>query len=394
MIPEIMEDFRVESIAISTISASYLYAYALMQVPVGMMMDRFGARKLLSIAAFICALGCAFYGFAPVYWFLIVGRILLGIGSAFSFLGVVYITSHWFERNKIATLISIGNSLGMIGAIAGEAPLALSVARYGWRTPIIFLGAVGLLLAIVMFYALKADDDCHIEAREEKAREKVDVMENLKSVASNPQSWLIGVGTFLLYSTTTAFAAFWGVPFLASAYGLKTSGASFAISMIFVGWIIGGPIIGKISDRIQHRRGILILCSLVGAACIAIVIYYTKLPLLLLYLFLILVGIFSSAQNLCYCFAIEHNEKKAKGVASAFTNFILFMGAGGIPIIVGALLNSAWKGNVRDGIAVYSPENYKVALTTFPAVFLLAAVVFFFVKKSPIATKTWGEYTD
>lgn len=394
MVSEIMRAFNKQAVAVGSLSAAYLYSYALMQVPVGMLMDKYGARRLLSLASLICTLGCAFYGFAPVFSFLVIGRILLGIGSAFGFIGMVYVSSHWFERNRIATLIGIGNSLGMIGAIGGEGPLALSVLKYEWRIPMLFLGAVGLLLAIYMFFALRSDENCQIEKHDEKARAKIEVLSNFKSVASNPQSWLIGIGTFLIYSTTTAFAALWGVPFLQSAYQLKKSTASFAVSMIFVGWIVGGPIIGKISDYLKDRRIILMVCSLLGALMMSTIIYISELHMIVLYLLLLLVGVFSSAENLCYCLAIEHNERKAKGVASAFINCILFLGAAGIPIIVGSLLDSAWTGNMARGIPIYTLHNYQIALMTFPVTFVLAAIFFFFVKKSPFVPANGEEYLD
>lgn len=394
MVPELMKTFNIQAVEIGILSSAYLFAYAFMQIPVGMMMDRYGARKLLSFASLICAIGCAFYGLTNIYFLTIIGRILMGIGSAFGFLGMVYICSHWFARKQIATLIAIGNSFGMIGAIAGEGPLALSVIKFGWRIPILALGVIGLALAILMFFTLQADDDCKIEQQEEEAREDVNVMQNLKEVASNGQSWLVGIGTFLIYSTTTAFAALWGIPFLQSAYGFGKDTASFAISMIFVGWIVGGPLIGKLSDRIQHRRMILIICSVLGAIVMSLLIYKLQLNIVLLYILLFLVGFFSSAENLCYCLAIEHNSQKSKGVASAFINFILFMGAAGIPILVGLLLQMDWAGNYANGIPIYNSSSYKFALTTFPATFILAAIVFFFVKKSPFMSLPGTAHTE
>lgn len=386
MVPEIMQDFDKKAVGIGSLSSAYLYTYALCQIPVGMLMDRFGARKLLSIASVVCAVGCAFYGFGTKFWVLILGRILLGIGSAFAFIGMVYICSHWFEKRKVATLLAVGNSLGMVGAIAGEGPLALSVDKFGWRLPMIALGAIGLLLAVIMFFSLTGGSDTKVEKQEKEAREKVSVLENLKSVAKNPQTWLVGIATFLIYSTTTAFAALWGVPFLESAYNMTKDGASFAVSMIFVGWIVGGPIIGRISDVTRHRRAWLILASILGAISMSILIYYLHLNRFFLYLLLLLIGIFSSAENLCYILAIEHNEKKAKGVASAFTNFLLFLGAANVPIIVGFLLNAFWTGNMQNGVPVYSAQNYQLALTTFPVTFILAAIFFIIIKKSPVAT--------
>ncbi len=385
MVPELMSSFNIQAVAVGALASFYLYAYAFMQVPVGMMMDRLGARKLLSVASLICALGCLCYGLASTYWLVALGRILMGAGSAFSFLGVVYICSHWFEKNRIATLVSIATSFGMIGAIGADGPLALLVLKYGWRLPIIVLGLIGFALAWVMFIVLKEDEDCAIEQKNAEGRERVNVLKNLRVVASNIHSWLIGIGSFLIYSTTSAFAALWGVPFLQSAYKMSKGHASFAISLIFLGWIVGGPLIGKISDHIKQRRNIIIFCSVLGAIFTSILIYISALMPMILYSLLFLIGVVSSGETLVYCLAIEINPQRAKGVASAFINFILFLGAGFVPILVGLFLESNWQGNSANGIPIYSPMDYKGALTIFPVSFVLSAIIFSFVRKSPLA---------
>ena len=393
MVPELMCAFEIQAIAVGSLSSTYLYSYALLQLPIGMLMDRFGARKLLSFAALACGLGAILFGIARVLWLAEVGRLLMGAGSAFAFIGMVYICSHWFAENKIATLIAVGNSLGMIGAIGGEGPLALAVNAFGWRETMIFLGVIGILTAALNFFAIREDVESAASAKDRLKKEAQSVWQNIKTVASNIHSWIAGIGAFLYYTTTTTFAGLWGVPYLQSAYGFSKAKASFTISMIFVGWIIGGPAIGKFSDHIRNRKSILIFSALLAAIAISTAIYVPNLPVWLLYVLFILVGIFSSAENLTYCVAIELNPKEAKGSASAFTNFLLFGAGSVVPIFVGWLLERNWQGKqLVNGIATYSPQTYKIALSTFPIAFILAMLLFIFIKKSPISEDHLEKY--
>ncbi len=158
IVPELEAAFGVTAGAIGALSGFYFYVYAPMQIPVGLLMDRFGARRLLTLAAILCGLGGILFGIAPTYWVAAAGRILMGFGSAFAWVGMVYISSHWFRAERLALLIGLGNSAASVGAIIGQGPLALAVAQLGWRLAVAVVGGVaGLLIAVAMLIFLKRD---------------------------------------------------------------------------------------------------------------------------------------------------------------------------------------------------------------------------------------------
>src|SRR5690606_9072077 len=134
MITDLYKAYHIGAGVFGVISAAYLYAYAPMQLPVGVLMDRYGARKLLTLATLICGIGSILFGVAPTVWLSIVSRLMMGVGSAFAFIGMVYISSHWFHGKILALLIGAGNSIGMLGAVVGEGPLSQLVQTFSWRS--------------------------------------------------------------------------------------------------------------------------------------------------------------------------------------------------------------------------------------------------------------------
>ncbi|MCB1080493.1 MAG: MFS transporter [Chlamydiia bacterium] len=390
MVKDLMAAFSVTAGSLGTLSAFFFYAYAPMQIPVGLLMDRFGARRLLTFAALFCGIGSFLFGTAlqlPAAEF---GRFLMGIGSAFAFVGMVYVCSHWFPPKKLALLVGIGNSVGMLGAVGAEGPLSFAVESFGWRWTVNAFGFIGIALALILFLFIRKEPK---SLKEQKRKETpADLGKNLKIVCSNYRTWLNGIIALLFYMTTAAFASLWGIPFLVESYQISKDLAGFIVSMIFVGWIIGGPIIGVISDRCSKRKPFLYASTLLTCLCILPVIYLSGLPTWLLFVLLLLVGFFQSAQLLNFSLAIELNPIKAKGTSIALTNFLVAFGSSIMQPLLGFLLDLGWDGKMREGIPVYSLEDYHMAMMSFPVTLALSFILLLFLKEDKkIDQETFAE---
>lgn len=384
-----MKDFHINAAIVGLVSAFYFYIYALMQLPVGLMMDRFGSRRLLTFGSLACGLGGILFGIAAKVYLLDLSRLLQGAGSAFAFVGMVYICSHWFEASKLAFLVGLGNSIGMLGAVIGEGPMSFAIGAYGWRATIIGIGIIGLILAVIIFLVVR-NEPAHVEKHGKPSLKNLHIGEHLKLVCGNWRTWINGIVTFSLLATTTAFAGLWGVPFLQTAYHTTKQLASMGLSIFFLGWIIGGPLVGHYSDRIGKRRPIFITSGFVCCILMLLLIYLPVYSIYVAYVILFAIGFFSSGQNLGYCVAIELNPIKAKGTAVAITNFLTYLGGSIVQPLVGTILVSAWSGPtpIIKGIPEYTLQNYQYALFCFPAFYLIAALFAFFLKenKPPIAS--------
>ncbi len=383
MVPELMGTFKVDATAIGALSAFYFYIYAPMQLPVGVLTDRYGARKLLAIAAFIAGLGSLLFSISPEYSIAALGRLLMGAGSAFGFVGLVYICSHWFEEKKRGILIGLGSSIGTLGAVMGEGPLRSLINLFGWRATNFQLGIFGFILAAVIFIIVR-NDPPEMRAYDAKLKKNPEKLgKSLITVCKNGHSWLIGIISLFIYATTPGFAGLWGIPFIHNIYGISTQLAGYAVSMIFIGWAVGGPLIGRYSDKLEQKKSLITAASLIGALLMASVIYLPNLPLAVLFTLFFLVGFISGAHLLTYSYAIDVNPDSVKGTAAAFTNFLVIAGAAATQPFVGFLLDLNWTGQMDNGIRIYSPENYKIAMTCFPAAFILSFIFSLFLKRSP-----------
>lgn len=379
MIRDLMRSFMVDATAVGFLSASYFYIYAPMQIPVGMLTDRFGARKLLASAAVLSGLGALLFGLSEDFSFAAFGRFLIGFGAAFGFVGIVYVASHWFSPKKRGVMIGLANTLGMLGAILGQGPLRQAIDHFGWRGVTIALAGFGILLGALIFFIMR-DDPKTVETPKATQTQKK-LWENFGIVCRNRYSWINALSALFLYVTTATFAGLWGIPYIHETYGVDVSHAGFIISMVFVGWAVGGPLIGIWSDKIQKKRSILLFSQLIGLFLMAAVIYLPHFPLDLLYPLFFLVGFVSSAQLLNFSYSIDINPLYAKGTAAAFTNFIVVIGTAIFQPLVGYLLDLNWTGQMDGAIRSYSPYAYKIAMTTFPLSFALGFIFSLLLKK-------------
>ncbi len=379
---ELMRSFQVSAFAFGNISAFYFYAYAPMQLPVGMLMDRFGARKLLTLACVLCGLGGLLFGLSVDIWMAEWGRFLMGSGSAFAFVGLLFISYHWFSATKVALLIGLGNSIGMLGAFGGEGPLSLSVIKYGWRPTMIVLAIAGFVLGFVIYLFIR-NEPPSMKLKNPKKQAAKDVLQKLGVICKNPYSWINALVALFFLLTTGAFAGLWSTPFLAANYGLTVEVAAFAGSIFFLGWIVGGPLIGHFSDRIKQRRPLLMFFTLLGAALLCLIIY-GSLSKIWIYWIMFFAGFCCSCQLLTYSLAMEINPKSMKGTAAAMTNFITFIGIAIIQPLIGFLLDLQWDGKFVGGVPIYSAANYRIAMTIFPVALVCAFIFTLFLKKGKV----------
>ncbi len=380
MIPELMTSFGITASSVGILSAFYLYAYAPMQLPVGVLMDRYGVKRVLSTASIVCGIGALIFSIASTLFIAGIGRLLIGASSAFAFIAMVYVSSHWFPLKKRAFLIGIANSLAMLGASAGTGPLTMIIDSMGWRKAISLFGIFGILLGFAIYLILRKDRH-NTEVEEETSHTKIHILESLKQVASKKTTWVNALAALLFYMTTTAFAGLWGLSFVQTAYNVSKEVAGYAMSMVFAGWLVGGPLTGLLSDYMGKRTTAIRIGILGALACLIPVIYFPSISIYAVYVLLFLVGLFSSAELLSFSLAIELNSVKAKATAAAFTNFVISCGDAVVQPFVGFLLDKNWGGVIENGIRAYDTKTYQIALSCLPITLILAFLLLFMIKK-------------
>ncbi|MCI5051919.1 MAG: MFS transporter [Simkaniaceae bacterium] len=388
MVPELMDAFDVGAGLIGLLAAFYLYAYSPLQLPVGVMMDRFGVRRLLSFASLICGVGTIFFGLTGEIWVACFGRMLIGAGSAFAFVGMIYVCSHWFPKGKQALVIGLANSIGMLGAVFGGGPLSVAVHLYQWRPVMMVLGVAGILLAGLIWVGVGREPAHFFKESEDRH-----ILSSLKQVMKNRYSWINAFVAVFFYLTTSVVGGLWGVPFLQAAYGWDRQAAGFAISMLFIGWMVGGPLIGHISDYMKRRQGVLSASMLVTTVLLCALIFLKWHPFVV-YLLLFFIGLFSAAELLNFSYAIEVNDKKSKATAVAFTNCLIALVGSIMQPAIGVLLDWHWAGKMVDGAPSYSLENYHIALSALPILLIVGFLLSFFLREGVFHSDDHAEGTN
>ena len=369
MTNELMSDFAVGGAALGSLSAFYFYAYASIQLPVGMLTDHFGPRKLMSFAAGLCAIASVIFAFSDTLLTASLGRALIGGTVAFGFVGTLAIAGYWFKPSQYALLAGLLQTVGMCGAIFGQAPLRQLVESVGWRGTMHLLAIVALILAVLLFFLvpLRSTEQKHHES-------KPGALQGLHSVTTNLQTWICSAIGFGMAATMLAFGGLWGVPWLTSVHGFTTTEAAAVTSMIFVGWAIFSPLTGWVSDRIRRRNVILLAGSMVSLLSLAGLIYATPNNTSLLMLLIFLIGAGGSAMTVCFGSVKELNNASYSSTSLGLMNMCIVGSGSVMQPLIGWLLDRNWSGEMLDGARIYNGSNYSLAFSSLLALNLLAFV--------------------
>ena len=359
MVDELMRDLAVGGAVLGHLSGAYYYGYAGMQVPVGVLLDRFGPRRLMTGAGLVCTAGCVMFATGATLAAVTVGRFLVGASAAFSFVGAMAVAGRWFPANRFAVLSGWAMAMGMAGGVFGQAPLRLAVEASSWRTTMGLLALGGVALATAAWVTVRDRWRGHAGM--------LGALAGLGAVARHPQTWLIAFAGLATAAPLLGFASLWGVPFIVAAYGLPRATAATLTSMLFVGWGVGAPLFGWLSDRIGRRKAPFLAGLALETLALAALIWIADLPVLALGGLCLVTGFLGSAQIVGFALVKENHPARLSGTAIGFVNGMV-TGAGALfQPLVGLLLDLAWTGKIAHGARVYAPEAYRLALTSLIA---------------------------
>jgi MFS family permease len=379
MVPDLMRAFSANATGLSYLAAAYFYAYAGMQIPVGVLLDRFGSRRLLTLACIICAVGCVVFSMAHTLPMGIFGRTFIGFGSSFAIVGCLNLAARWFPPQRFAFLMGLLLAVGMSGAIGGGAPLAFMVSNLGWRHSVLIFSVVGVLLAVVIWLVVR---DHPPEHKQVMSQHQAPLLTGLKAVLRSRQSWLSAIYGGLMYAPTPMICALWGVPYLMRAYGFTRPVAAGIISIIFVGWAVGSPFFGWYSDFIGRRKPIMTIAAVVALISIIGVIYLPNLNAPILIILFFVFGFFSGGFAVSFSLTREINPSRYSATSLGFMNMINMFGCAVVQPVVGVILDYFWNGSMQDGARVYSIGAYHLALTIIPVLMFIALMLIPFIKET------------
>jgi MFS family permease len=317
MIPELAKAFGVSSLGVSDLLGAYYYTYSTASLVAGILLDRFGAKYVVSAGMMILGVGCLLF-VVPQEGAGYMGRLLQGAGSAFAFTGAVYLASHGLPARRLATAIGITQCVGMLGGTAGQLVVGdwiihgLSIPEFWGR-----IGVVVLVVSTILLWITPKETP-----RVSQGKASGGILSTYKIVFSNPQSYLCGLAAGLLFVPTTVGDMVWGVRFFQADKLFSFSDAVFAISMVPLGWVFGCPLLGWLADRLGRRKPVYL-----GGAAVMLIGFVQLIyapAILPAWLTLFILGVASGAAMIPYTIIKEVNPDEVKGSATGAINFLTF----------------------------------------------------------------------
>jgi MFS family permease len=376
MVHDLMHDFAIDATSLNYLAFIYFLVYASIQIPVGILADRFNSRYLLTFAATVCGIGCLIFGTTHLFVALLLGRMLIALGSAFAVVCCFNLAAEWFPIKRFALLTGMAITIGMLGAIGGTAPLAWMIHYLHWRNTMIILAIIGIMLSICNYLIISDKPKPHKLPHDP-------VFKSLKYILCSKQNWYTSLYGGLMYTPTLVLGTLWGIPFLMHVYKINKAEAGGLVSFLFIGWIIGAPLLGWLSDFIARRK----LPMIIGAIGLLIttfcIIYMPPhLAKLMLMLFLLLFGFFSSCLLMIFSVIREINPTKHRATALGFANMLNMLICVPIYPIIGIILDTYNHNTISAGAHAFSTTSYHLALAAIPIVIILAIILLPFIRET------------
>ncbi len=371
--------FEVSASVLSTLAVVQLIVYAGLQIPVGILVDRFGPKMLIGVGASSMFVGQALLAFAPSIGVAIVGRVLVGAGDAMTFISVLRLLPTWFRGRIVPQLAQWTGSIGTIGQIMSAIPLSFVLHSFGW-TPA-FLSAAGLSAAAVVLVLLFVSDR---NPEVERAAYVPGALKRLRDALSRPGTRLGFWSHFTSQSSGTLFALLWGFPLLTAALGYSSAEASAFLTVIVASGFVAGPILGVLSARFPLRRSNLVLgiLSLLGVVWTAVILWQGYPPTWLMVVLVVSLGIGGPGSLIGLDFARTFNPLRNHGSANGVVNMGGFLASFVMMFLIGVALDLLNQIHVAQGAPsdLFAWDSFRIALC-IQYVVIGAGVVFLLIAR-------------
>jgi sugar phosphate permease len=376
--PVLMKDLNLTPHDLGLLGGVFFYAFGLIQIPLGVFMDRVGPRLTMIVLNAVGVAGAVLFANANSLAFGVTGRLLLGVGMAANMMGPLKIFTKWFDRRRFATISGSMLSLAALGSLAASSPLAALVEAFGWRESFYILAGLNGLLTVCIVVIVR-DSPHHGDPGAAEQSEPGWAV-SLRSLFSSWSYWAMSASVFLRYGAFASIQALWAGPFLIGFVGLDPISAGNILLILNLGFILGAPSGGIVSDRIlKSRRGAVTLAYSV-AACTALGLAFHKGSgsLILLGAIFFLLGFSNAFNQISYAHIRELMPERISGSAMTAINFFLMTGAGMFTHLLGIILEDT---------SAAAGSYYRDAFLICFGAFVLAALFYVTVREPKSDTK-------
>jgi sugar phosphate permease len=372
--------FDADATELSFLHASFFYIYAALQLPAGLVVDRYGPRRVASLGLGTMTVGVVAFALAGSFTGAFLTRAVVGLGGSVLYVATLRFCAAWFSADAYATMTGLTIAAAGIGGIIATTPLALAIEATGWRTSLLVAGAAGATIAVGIGAFVRDRPPAALADRVGAASDGgqarpatfAEVAANTRHVLGEVETWLLGAVLFLVLGANFTVLGLWGVPFVVDVYGVPVAAASAYVLVGNVGFVLGSPAFGALSDRLERRTSLMVASALVFTLAYVALVFVPPLPVVGLALFVALFA--NGGVALAFTVAKERHRPDVGATVTGVINSLGYFGAAMLPSVMGYVLDAYWTGDVINGARVYTETGYRVAFAIAAGAGVLAVV--------------------
>jgi len=384
---EIMHDMGIQAATFSVIITSFYYGYIVMQIPIGLLCDRWGPKKLLTLSIAACAIATLILAYSNTVAISAAMRVIIGVASASAFIAPLALATQWYPPKHFALITGLIQLLGCVGAIGAGAPIAALTQHVSWRTCMVWSAIAGLILTLLYLLILKdSPNPTYKPSKKGSLREE---LQKVKFIVANPQNWYTGVAAMSCWAPIAIFSELWGVPFLMDLQHIDNATAASEAAWVWYGIAIGSPIAGWLSDRYASRKKPIIICALIGCLSATVLFYGHIQNIITIEILLFCFGLAAASQVVTFGLISDNNDEKIIGTALGFNNMAVISGAV-LQTLVSYIITMMWEGATVNGTPVYTQHEFSFAFAIIPAISIISIIVTHFAIKETHCQKVSG----
>jgi sugar phosphate permease len=379
--------FEADASTLALFAVVQLAVYGGMQIPIGILLDKYGSRPIMTIGMILMAAGQLTMAVSPSIGIAILARILLGAGDAAIFPAVLRLIATWFPSQRAPLMVQFTGILGQIGQLVALVPLAAMLHATSWTITFGSIAGLGVLFTILVYVVIRnhppergADVTVNTDTGVIRVvTSAIDTGVGIRAAWAHPGTRLAFWSHFTTPFAGTAFVLLWGMPFLTAGQGLDTAHAATIISVYVVAGMALGPVIGDLSRRLPNHRSLALVLPAVGIqmlAWIAVVATPGRAPEWMLYLLAIALATGGPASMIAFDHARTHNPSHRLSTATGVTNAGGFIAALIAIFLIGLALDIQGAGTPE----TYSLEAFRIAFLT-PIPLWIIGVVFIVIER-------------
>lgn len=382
---ELMQDLAVNATNLGIISGCFYVPCALLQLPAGLLLDRYSTRIILTTVCTCFAAGVLLFAHARCATTASIARFIMGGAASCAFISILHLVTHWIPRNHFALFVGLAEMLGALGGLLGTTILVRLLNHFNWRTVMGGFAYLGFILALLIVLLIRSQPP---QIKKRAFPLTTNAMGDIREILRHRETWFLGIYSFCIWAPVIGLSL-WGVEFFIVVHGLTKYHAAYTMAAMWLGIALASPLLGWLSDYTGKRSLFMILCALIGNISTLAMVFFVALPEIALIVLALGVGFASAGQTLAFVLIKDNHGLRRNGAANGINN--TFVVAGGILLqpLMGKILDLHLGQSMHSGIHYYDANAYKNVLLLLPLCYCIATLIgSFFIRDKYIRTIT------